>query len=124
MIQCRTLHIMPDNALLGVDVTSIVNERQQLRMTTAAERRICIANRQKCNGWFPSRVCDRGFHRRFTMQVKAHDLRIEGTHLWQVGHAQHDLGDTCDGCWFCHWHGKWPNVWPHLRGASRLQNVN
>src|SRR5438093_980117 len=41
--------------------------------------------------WSPIRVCDRGFHRHVTMQVKSHDLRIESTHLWQVCHAKHDL---------------------------------
>jgi hypothetical protein len=94
VIQCRSTRLVPVEASLGKDVPLEVDQRQQLRMTIPAKRRIDPLDGQECYGRFSVDIwLGASLVASFTQQLETENLSIEIAHSRQIANIENDLGD-------------------------------
>ena len=91
VVECRTLYIMARESFGRVNVSAIVNQGQEQRMTTTRKRSVRFADRQESDRRFAVGIVSLCFQTVFTVQTKTHDFDVKIPHPRQVRHIQHNF---------------------------------
>lgn len=97
VIQRRSSWLVPVEPRLGKDVSPEVDQREQLRMTMPAKRRVDLLDREECNS---GRAIGIGLRASLvaslTQQLEPENLLIEAPHSRQIANIENDLGNAGD----------------------------